>query len=161
MVSLLEITLYFTYMYVILIIAIIFMKSCYLPCGWWNNNNNCCYIPRLSLSKMSIVIGWFLVTCPWSNSNVFNCAVVARVPNTTARDQFKTKFKMALSSVLAYVSLIGDCEWGSCASFLNTVFASLTSRVRRLLYKWESSGFLISSDDNKKEKGEFIHSKAC
>ena len=29
-----------------------------------------CYIPRLSLSKTSIVIGWFLVTCPWSNSNV-------------------------------------------------------------------------------------------
>ena len=29
-----------------------------------------CYIARLSLNKMSIVIGWFLVTCPWSNSNV-------------------------------------------------------------------------------------------
>ena len=34
---------------------------------------------------MSIVIGWFLVTCPWSNSNVtrpgYNCAVVARTPS--------------------------------------------------------------------------------
>ena len=42
-----------------------------------------CYIARLSLNKlkMSTVIGWFLVTCPWSNSNVsrpgYNCAVVA------------------------------------------------------------------------------------
>ena len=34
---------------------------------------------------MSTVIGWFLVTCPWSNSNVsrpgYNCAVVARTPS--------------------------------------------------------------------------------
>ena len=41
-----------------------------------------CYIARLSLNKMSTVIGWFLVTCPWSNSNASwlgcNCAVVAR-----------------------------------------------------------------------------------
>ena len=40
-----------------------------------------CYIARLSLNKMSTVISWFLVTCPWSNSNVsrpgYNCAVVA------------------------------------------------------------------------------------
>ena len=40
-----------------------------------------CYIPTLSLSKMSTVIGWFLITCLWSNSNVsrpgYNCAVVA------------------------------------------------------------------------------------
>ena len=43
---------------------------------------------------------------------------------------------------------------------LNTVFASLKSRVRRLLYKSELSGFLISSHDNKKEKGECIRSKA-
>ena len=28
-----------------------------------------CYIARLSLNKMSTVIGWFLVTCPWTNSN--------------------------------------------------------------------------------------------
>ena len=28
------------------------------------------YIPRLSLNKTSNVIVWFLVTCPWSNSNV-------------------------------------------------------------------------------------------
>ena len=27
-------------------------------------------IPRLSLNKASSVIGWFLVTCPWSNTNV-------------------------------------------------------------------------------------------
>ena len=44
-------------------------------------NKTHCYIPRLSLSKPRIVIGWFLVTCPWSNSNVsrpgYNCAVVA------------------------------------------------------------------------------------
>ena len=31
----------------------------------WN-----CYIPNLSLNKTSTVIGWFLVTCPWSNSNL-------------------------------------------------------------------------------------------
>ena len=30
-----------------------------------------CYIARLSLNKMSTVIGWFSVTWPWSNSNVF------------------------------------------------------------------------------------------
>ena len=43
-----------------------------------------CYIARLALNKMSTVIGWLLVTCPWSNSNVsrpgFNCSVVARTP---------------------------------------------------------------------------------
>ena len=41
-----------------------------------------CYIPRLSLNKTSTLIGWFLVTCPWSNSNVswpgYNSVVVAR-----------------------------------------------------------------------------------
>ena len=46
------------------------------------------YIPRLSLNKMGIAIGWFLVMCPWSNSNVswpgYNCAIVVCVPNTTA-----------------------------------------------------------------------------
>ena len=51
-------------------------------------NNLYCYIPRLSLNKMSTVIGWFLVTCPWSYSNVsrpgYNGVVVARAPNTTA-----------------------------------------------------------------------------
>ena len=44
-----------------------------------------CYIARLSVNKMSSVIGWFLVTCPWSNSNVsppgYNCAVVACTPS--------------------------------------------------------------------------------
>ena len=29
-----------------------------------NKNNRFCYIARLSLNKMSTVIGWFLVTCP-------------------------------------------------------------------------------------------------
>ena len=48
-----------------------------------NYNDKCiCYIAGLSLNKISAAIGWFLVTCPWSNSNVFrpryNCAVVAR-----------------------------------------------------------------------------------
>jgi len=33
-------------------------------------HNNYCYTPRFSLNKTRIVIGWFLVTCPWSNSNV-------------------------------------------------------------------------------------------
>ena len=41
-----------------------------------------CDIPRLSLNKTNTVIGWFLVTWPWSNSNVsrpgYNSAVVAR-----------------------------------------------------------------------------------
>jgi len=50
----------------------------------WNvlKINTYCYTPRLSVSKTSIVIGWFLVTCPWSNSNVsrseYNWAVVVR-----------------------------------------------------------------------------------
>ena len=35
----------------------------------WIIINNC-YIARLSLNNTSTVIGWFLVTCPWSNSNV-------------------------------------------------------------------------------------------
>ena len=39
-----------------------------------------CYIARLSFNKISTVIGWFLVTCSWSNSNIsrprYNCAVV-------------------------------------------------------------------------------------
>ena len=46
----------------------------------YNKNLLNCYIPRLSLRKTSSVIGWFLVTCPWSNSNIsrpgYNCAVV-------------------------------------------------------------------------------------
>ena len=29
-----------------------------------------CYIPRLSISQTSIVIGWLLLKCSWSNSNV-------------------------------------------------------------------------------------------
>ena len=47
-----------------------------------------CYIARLSLNKMSTVIGWFMVTCLWSNSNVsrpgYNCAVVALTPSLFA-----------------------------------------------------------------------------
>ena len=44
-----------------------------------------CYMASPSLNKMSTVTGWFLVTCPWSNSNVsrpgYNCTVVARTPS--------------------------------------------------------------------------------
>ena len=44
-----------------------------------------CYIARLSLNNISTVIRCFLVTCPWSNSNVSrpgcNCAVVAHTPS--------------------------------------------------------------------------------
>ena len=51
-------------------------------------SNLYCYIARLSLNKMSTVIGWFLVTCLWSNSNVsrpgYNCAVVALTPSLFA-----------------------------------------------------------------------------
>ena len=51
-------------------------------------NNSRCYIARLSLNKMSTVIGWFLVTCPWSNSNVSrpgcNCAVAALTSRETS-----------------------------------------------------------------------------
>ena len=70
-----------------------------MPCRKLYNNEkkkcstpikHICYILKLSLNKTSTVIGWFLVTCPWSNSNVsrpgYNCAVVARPPNTTAHD---------------------------------------------------------------------------
>ena len=50
------------------------------PSLWVN-----CYRARFSLNKMSFVIGWFLVTCPWPNSNVSrpgcNCAVVALTSN--------------------------------------------------------------------------------
>ena len=35
-----------------------------------SQNEKYCYIPRLSPNKTSTGIGWFLVTCPWSNSNV-------------------------------------------------------------------------------------------
>ena len=81
-----------------------------------------CYIPRLSLSKTSVVFGWFLVTCPWSNLNVsrlgYNWAVVTRVPNTTARDQCMTKLKRAWFSAPAHFSLIDDCEWRNCAVFV-------------------------------------------
>ena len=30
----------------------------------------CCWLFYVKFSKKSIVIGWFLVTCPWSNLNV-------------------------------------------------------------------------------------------
>ena len=58
------------------------------------------YIPRLSVNKTNTVIGWFLVMCPWSNSNVSwlgkNCAVVAHVPSSTACfcHLFKRKYKI-------------------------------------------------------------------
>ena len=49
--------------------ALLFLS---MLCRAVNNDksNQYCYIPRLSLNKASTVIGWFLVTCPWSNSNV-------------------------------------------------------------------------------------------
>ena len=63
----------------------------------WHRFNNHCYIPRLALNRTSTEIGWFLVMCPWSNSNVsqlgYNCTVVACAPNTTVHDCFKGKFK--------------------------------------------------------------------
>ena len=70
---------------------IYFLNRLQCICWFWAQHNllktsyiACCYIPRLSLNKMSTAIGWFLVTCPWSNSNVFwwgyNCAVVACAP---------------------------------------------------------------------------------
>ena len=47
-----------------------------------------CYNYTQTFTQQNSVIGWFLVTCPWSNSNVsrpgYNCAVVAHAPNTTA-----------------------------------------------------------------------------
>ena len=40
--------------------------------SYLHGSNKCSYyIPRLSVNKTSTVIGWFLVTCPWSNSNVW------------------------------------------------------------------------------------------
>ena len=87
-----------------------------------NANNSYSYIPRISLIKTSIVIGWFLVMCPWLNSDVSwqwcHCAVVARMLNTTARDQCTTKLKMVWSSAHAHISLIDDFEWRSCAVFV-------------------------------------------
>ena len=65
------------------------------------SSNKCSYyIPRLSVNKTNTVIGWFLVMCPWSNSNVSwlgkNCAVVAHVPSSTACfcHLFKRKYKI-------------------------------------------------------------------
>ena len=88
---------------------------------WGQSLSTSCYIPSLSLNKTSTVIGWFLVTCPWSNSNVsrpgYHCSVVARAPNTTARDQCMTKFKMAWSSARDYVSLIDGDRPENTASF--------------------------------------------
>ena len=53
--------------------------------GWQLLINRNCYIARLSLNKMSTAIGWFLITCPWSNSTVsrpgYNCEVVACTPS--------------------------------------------------------------------------------
>ena len=69
--------------------------------------NNYCYIPRLSLSKTSIVIGWFLLTCPWSNSNVpipIMIQLSSHCPRI-ARDQCMTKFKSMWSSTRANISL--------------------------------------------------------
>ena len=51
---------------------LITFTSSTMPFNFWSNwkTINCnCYIARLSLNKMSTVIGWLLVTCPWSNSN--------------------------------------------------------------------------------------------
>ena len=48
-----------------------------------------CYIARLSLNKMSTVSGWFLVTCPWSNSNKLVSFAFPRVlmfPETKSRE---------------------------------------------------------------------------
>ena len=60
------------------------------------DNKIYCYIARLSLNKTSTVVGWFLVTYPWSNSNVsrprYNCAVVAR-KSSFAIWSFKEKSK--------------------------------------------------------------------
>ena len=54
------------------------------------------YIARLSLNKMSTVLGWFLVTCLWSNSNVsrpgYNCAVVTRTPSLFVFALWKSKY---------------------------------------------------------------------
>ena len=87
-----------------------------------NANNSYSYIPTLSLIKTSIVIGWFLVMCPWLNSHVSwlwcHCSVVARMLNRTARDQCMTKLKMVWSSAHAHISLIDNCEWRSCAVFV-------------------------------------------
>ena len=70
-------------------------------------------MPRLSLNKTSIVTGWFLITCSWSNP----CDAIAHTRNTTARDQRMTKLKMAWSSARAHVSLIDEGEIKNTASF--------------------------------------------
>ena len=57
-----------------------FVKSYVFLARYTATNNLYCYIPRLSHNKTSTVIGWFLVTCSWSNTNVsrpgYNSAVV-------------------------------------------------------------------------------------
>ena len=55
-----------------------------------------CYIRKISLDKTSTEIGWFLVTCPWSNSNVsrlgYHNAVITRIQrHVFARWLFKGK----------------------------------------------------------------------
>ena len=60
-------------------------------------DNSCCYIPWFSVNKTRTVTGWFLVTYPWSNSNVsrpeYNCEVVARAPEFNSTWLFKGKSK--------------------------------------------------------------------
>ena len=60
-------------------------------------------IRRLSLNKTRTVIGWFLVTCPWSNSNLFrpeyNCTVIARAPNTTAHDCLRESLNIYIKAL--------------------------------------------------------------
>ena len=57
-------------------------RTGYLTKGRAENQSQARILLKLSLNQMSTVIGWFLVTCLWSNSNVsrpgHNCAVVAR-----------------------------------------------------------------------------------
>jgi len=94
----------------------------------------CHYVRMFTLQTFNIAIcldfhstKWALwLVDSWSRapdqiSNVsrpgYNCAVVARAPNTTGRDQCMTNLKMAWSSARAHVSLIdGGGPWNT-ASF--------------------------------------------
>ena len=61
----------------------------FAPCSYkWY-----CYIARLSLNKVSTAIVWFLITCPWSNSNVSSCCPQA------VRTLGKTKLTVSLGTI--------------------------------------------------------------
>ena len=78
---------YYSFFYLIILPLLFLHRNCKLF-WFFSVYNMYCYITRLSVSKTSIVIGWFLVKCPPSNSIVsrlgYNWAVVVRAPHVVS-----------------------------------------------------------------------------